>query len=514
MKRALAVLAVLAAALAVVVVVALVPPSFRYDAAPVVRALQESATLPIAPVAPARRDVVLRGVRLVGGGPAPVDVRVEGGVVARIDPHVAGDVDAPADAARAAPVDDVPVRDLRGAYLMPGLIDAHVHVSMAPGAALRLDDAAATAQLRAHHLRAYVASGVTTILDTGVDDDVARHVQRRLAAGHAGPRYLHVGPPLVVPDGYVADLFPWPLTDEASVAAHLDRLRAAGAVGAKIPIEPGVIQRVWRTPSRELQAAVTKLTQARGVPLYVHAMSEDAYDEGLALRPHAFVHHSRSASDDLVARVATSGAYVISTLAIWRVHEYGRNRAALDEPHVRRVVPAVVRDGLLDDARMHAAEVGLIGKVMPVLAGRWADVAAHLQARAPAQVDAAAKESLRVAADGLRRMHAAGVPVVLGSDAGNWPVFPYYLHGPTTILELEMLVQAGLTPADAIAAATVVPARMLGLDDVGAVAVGKRADLVVTGVDPLVDVGRALRDVRLVVKDGVARTPDEWMTAE
>jgi imidazolonepropionase-like amidohydrolase len=485
----------------VVAAVALLPASFVYDPRPLLRALKDSAALPIDAVPRQANDVVLRDVRIVGQGGERVSIRVERGVVTAIGPDAGS---------------DLPALDLDGGWVMPGLVDAHVHLSLAPGAAVRGDDAATSAALRAHHLRAYLASGVTTIVDPGVDEDVARHVQRYLAAGHAGPRYLHFGPPIVVEGGYVSDLFPTPVMDEASVKAHFDRLHACGAVGAKLPIEPGMVQPVWKTPTPELLRTIAAEAKQREVPLYVHAMTEDAYDRGLALQPHAFVHHSRTASDDLVARVAASRAYVISTLAIWAVHRYALNQPALDEPHVRRVVPQVVRDGLLDAAAVHRSNVGLMGVVMPAIAGRWADIAGSLQTTGPAkaQMNATIADALRVAGEGLRRMHRAGVPIVLGSDSGNWPVFPYYLHGSSAVLELELLVGAGLSPAEAIAAATTVPARMLGKEDeLGAVAVGHRADLLVTGVDPLSDPGKALRDLRLVVKDGVARTPDAWMAA-
>jgi imidazolonepropionase-like amidohydrolase len=481
--------------------IALLPPSFVYDPKPLVRALKDSAALPIDDVPPPANDAVLRDVRVVGQGGERVSIRIERGVITAIG----------ADAGS-----DLPTLDLDGGWVMPGLVDAHVHLSMAPGAAVRGDDAATSAALRAHHLRAYLASGVTTIVDPGVDEDVARHVQRHLAAGHAGPRYLHFGPPVVVEGGYVADLFPTPVKDEASVKAHFDRLQACGAVGAKLPIEPGMAQPVWNTPTPELLRTIAAEAKQRGVPLYVHAMTEDAYRQGLALQPHAFVHHSRTSTDELVAQVAASRASVISTLAIWSVHHYALNQAALDEPHVRRVVPAVVREGLLDTAAVHRSNVGLIGVVMPAIAGRWADLAGSLQAKGPGKtaLDANLVDALRIAGDGVRRMHHAGVPIVLGSDSGNWPVFPYYLHGPSTVLELELLVGAGLSPAEAIAAATTAPARMLGKEDeFGAVKVGLRADLLVTGVDPLADPGKALRDLRLVVKDGVARTPDAWMAA-
>jgi imidazolonepropionase-like amidohydrolase len=104
------------------------------------------------------------------------------------------------------------------------------------------------------------------------------------------------------------------------------------------------------------------------------------------------------------------------------------------------------------------------------------------------------------------------VPLVVGSDSGNWPLFPYYFHGPTTWRELRMLAEAGLSPQEILRAATVNPAKMLALDDrIGTVEVGKLADLVVVSDDPLVDVERAMRSLRYTIRAGVARTPDAWM---
>lgn len=486
---------------AAALVTALVPASFRYEPAPLVLALRASAALPHQP-GPARpTSVILKNVRVVGPGGAgePTSVRVESGRIVRLGADVGS---------------DLPTRDGAGAFVMPGLIDAHVHLSMAPGAAIRMDDAATSLELRRAHLRAYVASGVTTILDPAVDAEVARHISQALAGGEPGPRYLHLGPPLVVDGGYVADLFPIPVSDAASVARHLDLLKAAGAAGAKLPIEPGVIQPVWNTPSDALLDTMRIQAAAHGLPLYVHAMTEDAYGRGLPLKPHAFVHAPDAASDALVSAVAASGAYVVSTAALWDVHKLLLNAPALDEPHVRRVVPPVERAGLLDAAQVHRVNTGLVGEVMPLLAGRWADVAAWVQGTGVgrAVLDAGMAVRLGRCTDGLLRMQRAGVPVVLGSDSGNWPVFPYYLHGPTTLREVDVLLKGGFTSREVLAAATTVPARMLGLDaEVGRVEVGMRADLVVTEVDPSLDLHGALRSIRWVVRDGVTDTPDGWM---
>lgn len=113
----------------------------------------------------------------------------------------------------------------------------------------------------------------------------------------------------------------------------------------------------------------------------------------------------------------------------------------------------------------------------------------------------------------LQILKQAGVPILLGTDSGNWPMFPWVFYGPTTVHELELMVDADLSPLDAIVAATATPARMLGMEqELGEVEVGFDADLIVLDGDPLVDI-RAFRTPRLIVQDGVAKTWAEWMSS-
>jgi imidazolonepropionase-like amidohydrolase len=99
----------------------------------------------------------------------------------------------------------------------------------------------------------------------------------------------------------------------------------------------------------------------------------------------------------------------------------------------------------------------------------------------------------------LKALHEKGVPIVAGTDGA--------LPGFSLLREIELYVAAGLTPLEAIQAATIVPARALGLDaEIGTVARGKRADLVVLDADPLVEIS-ALRRTRYVVTNGTMYTP-------
>ena len=136
-------------------------------------------------------------------------------------------------------------------------------------------------------------------------------------------------------------------------------------------------------------------------------------------------------------------------------------------------------------------EVELLGQEIETLV--WADASLHRNQSA------------------VRRLHRAGAPIVIGSDSGNWPVIPYEFHGPTTIREMELLEEAGLTLHEVLVAATRTPAEMLGVSaDIGTIEVGKRADLIICDTASL-DRAGALRSLKWVIKDGVAKTPAQWM---
>ena len=99
----------------------------------------------------------------------------------------------------------------------------------------------------------------------------------------------------------------------------------------------------------------------------------------------------------------------------------------------------------------------------------------------------------------LRRMYQAGIPIAMGTDAGN----PGTAHGPSVFGEMEAMQRAGMPARAVFASATIIGARALALDqEIGSVEAGKRADLVVFGADPTVD-ARNARQVRFVVRNGV-----------
>ena len=131
-----------------------------------------------------------------------------------------------------------------------------------------------------------------------------------------------------------------------------------------------------------------------------------------------------------------------------------------------------------------------LAKIPPALRGNFTGV----EAEDATDADLEFKKYLAV----VRELHRRGIPIVAGTDVG--------VPGHSLHRELELYVEAGFTPLEAIQSATSVAARVMGRSDLGTIAAGKRADLIVVAGDPLADV-RALRQVQLVVSRGLRYRP-------
>jgi imidazolonepropionase-like amidohydrolase len=462
--------------------------------------LMASASLPPADVH--AESLLIRNARLIDGTGAPprpaVGILVRDGRIAAVAP----DLTAPG----------TPVLDAGGATVLPGLIDAHVHLGVVPGSGQRHDPPEVERALRRRHLRAYLACGVTTVLDTHIDPAIARDIQMWLAAGEPGPRFLTLGPGFVTPGGYLSDVSPATATLE-DVSARFVVLEELGAVGVKVFLERGFgLRSVWPIHSPEIQAAIVRTATARRLPIYVHAQREEDMTLALGMGARAIVHggfYDAAPSEDFVRRMGESGVYLMTTFSLADAQAIGFHPERLDDPLVRLTVPALELATARDPASERFLARAQIGMAEPLVPQFVQGLAARL-----VLTEASMARRLESSQRAVGRFWAAGVPIVAGSDAGNWPIDPYHFHGPTTLREIQLLGAAGVPPADALASATRIPARMLRLDDeIGTVEVGKRADLVIVRDDPLRDLG-ALRTVAWTIKGGVARTPEEWMDSD
>jgi imidazolonepropionase-like amidohydrolase len=444
-------------------------------------------------------DALLRDARVVDarGVVGERDIVLRGGRIEAVVAEYEGELEGLA------------VVELGGATVVPGLIDTHVHISMAPGAAWRGPPPEGADARREQHLRAYLSWGVTTLLDPAIVDSDARSIQALLDAGAPAPRVVWLGPTFSPTGGYVhaaVDTFPEVGTPEEA-RALFDTFDGLETAGVKVTMEEGLLRPIWPLHSQEVRGAIQAECGRRGQDIYVHAMKAEMYRQGLAMGPRAFVHAPQEPiGPELAAEVAAAGVYVEATLPIVLSALQEWDTALLTSAHARATVPAEELETALDpeihrDYKRAVAAIampGLPGFLVP-LGARAAGREATLQRRTEHMIAAVAE------------LHAAGVPIVTGSDSGNWPVLPFLVHGPSYHLELQGLARAGLTPLEVLTAATLTPAQMLRLEDeIGTVEAGKVADLLVLDGDPLEDL-EVLQQPRYTIRAGEIRTPAEWM---
>ena len=449
-------------------------------------------------------DLLIRNARLIDGTGVPpqvgVSILIREGRIAEIG--------------HAVPENEVPALEVHGATVIPGLIDAHVHLTWGPGSSLREGSPATWGRFRSHYLRAYLACGVTTVVDAAATPEAARGIQSWLSAGNPGPRYLTLGPLLRPPGGYPRG-FPdgmWPAVSSVEeVEDALDLIQSLGAVGVKVTIEKGWSP-LWDLPihTPEIRDAIKNGAAKRGLPIYVHATSEGdqviALDMGARVLVHPIEYRDEALSDAFIARMANSGTYQVTTFSVFdgSLNMYHSER--LSEPLTEMAVPEVELAAARDSEAGRAALRSMVRDEGPWMPNFLRDLVARYWFSERKQ-----SQALRHSQQAVRRLHQAGVPVVIGSDTPFRPSAVYAFHGPTTLREIELVGQAGLSPGEALEAATRIAAEMLGLDDeIGTIEIGKRADLVIVRDDPLSDL-RALRTVLWTVRDGVAHTPSEWL---
>jgi len=411
--------------------------------------------------------------------------------------------------------------DAHGGTVMPGLIDSHVHLQSTPGAVFRKDDEETRLELQKHHLSAYLASGVTTILDPAISSVELRKVQNYLAEGGIGPQVMALGPTFHTPGGYLdGDSLSDYWGPRWRASASTDDVKALfseyegipGLVGVKVPIttrvHPFAFDR-WPSHSPEMREVIASESGKRNKPVYVHATEQRTYELALEMGAHAIVHLpfvNLQPPDALVRKMKSQGVYVITTISTIDVFETRHHKSRLSEPLIKLTVPPVELETAKNEEAWDRVLTTMIQSIYPWMPDWFARLYGYL-IYSDAMLQFGVGRMLMVA----RTFHEAGIPIVVGTDSGAWPHFLNLFHGPTTLREMELLVEAGMEPAEVIASATRIPAEMMGLEQqVGTIEIGKRADLLILAGDPLEDIS-SLKSLSWVVKGGEARHPKDWL---
>ncbi|UCE61055.1 MAG: amidohydrolase family protein [Phycisphaerales bacterium] len=460
-------------------------------------------------------DLLITNARLIdctGARPrTPCSIRIRAGRVTEIE--------------RDLPPGDDSVLDVAGGTVMAGLIDPHVHLQAVPGATFRGDTEDQLWQARLHHLRAYLASGVTTVLDAGIAAPVLREIRRHLDSGGIGPRFLALAPAFYPPDGYLDNNYltdAWgpiwrPAGTPKDVSALFNEYEGiTGIIGVKAMIEYGFSPFYdWPILSPEIRGVIMKEAADRNLPVYVHSIQQRAHTVALEMQPRALMHSgllARKPPAALTKRMKDQGTYMVTTLAsqfdclLERKSFLKGAKNSLILPSVPKRRVATVKD---PKAWRYTWR-----RFLRTLAPRW--MPSWLKKAAswlfpPWIGEVSLRRAFRATCKALVRMHEGGNRIVLGTDSGAWPLFPSCFHGYSTIREMEIMATAGMQPMAVLQAATRFPAEMMDLaSEIGTAEVGKRADLVVLKEDPLTDM-KALRSIQWTIKGGEPRPPVGWM---
>ncbi|WP_162795682.1 metal-dependent hydrolase family protein [Nonomuraea lactucae] len=343
--------------------------------------------------------------------------------------------------------------DGRGLVALPGLIDSHTHLCF-DGDPSRFNGVnppgPVQGLLAAQAMRRHLDAGVTTVRDCGSPDGAALHVARAVEEGLVrGPEVLAAGRVLTMTGGHGHQV--GVEIDGVDAATKATRAEiAAGADFIKVMSTGGIVTKGVTPEQAALQVEE------------IRAIVRAAHDAGRRVTAHATgllgarnavlagvdsIEHGYQLDDEVVRMAAERGVMLVPTL----------------------VVPTSMTE------HMDRLPSWMAEKIPPQ------------------------RERQRAS---FKRAIGAGVGIAAGTDGGT----PFNPHG-SLHREIELMVEYGLTPAQALTAATLGSARNVGRDsEIGSLTAGKRADIVLVGGDPLADISQ-VRSVRRVYVRGAEHTP-------
>ena len=390
--------------------------------------------------------------------------------------------------------------DGRGKFVIPGLVDSHVHFFQSGNLYTRPDAAdfnavVPYAQEVARNkarldatFKIWLANGVTGVADVG-GPFWNYDVRDRAVATAAAPRMVVAGPLISMIADPPLDL------DDPPIIRIGSPEEARALAERELKRNPDFIK-VWfihqEGDDLAKQEAIVKAAgdaaHAAGKRLAVHATELLVAKAALRAGADILVHSvfDEPVDDEFIALLKERHALYCPTLFVWTSYELvlsGQWKATPEEE--RSADPEIL--AAMDVNKIPADK-------------RPERVAKFIAERKPI-------EPPKVAMANLKRVQEAGIPVVMGTDAGNIGT----LHGPSIYREMRLMAESGLTPLEVLRSATWNAAKTMGLEGkTGEVQEGMLADLVILDADPLADVMN-LSHVYRTIKGGVVYDPKELM---
>ncbi len=361
--------------------------------------------------------------------------------------------------------------DLAGRYVMPSLIDLHVHPGVMVG--LRMDANGQSPERVEHDLQVWLRYGVTTVQSMGLDRPFV------FDSAFSGARLLSVGNGFGVEDGVPPvsmqpPLGPLRITDRAEIRNSLQRLVERGASGVKIWYDDWYRQ--MPKMAADVARTIIEISRELGLRSQAHVYYVDDAQALLQAGLDVLAHMPRDRIVDqtFIKAMRASNAVVIPTITVPESNvAYEARPDWLSDPLLERFLPPGGRQYLASKELAEAI------RAKPEFPELWPD--------------------LERAKRNTALLYEAGARVAFGTDSG----VSNRIIGFAEHRELEHLVNLGVTPADALRMATLINAEVLGLsDDVGSIEAGRRADLVVLRNNPLESISHT-RTIESVWQDGV-----------
>ena len=390
--------------------------------------------------------------------------------------------------------DDARLVDISGKTVVPGLIDCHVHMGiLVDGKVLPMDDPMAATD---RYMRQFIEYGITTVRDTG---GTFPNMIEKFKQGQTGwPRWFGAGA--------VLDGDPW---RTIATLRPVDSPAAAREVVPQLIDEGGDFLKAYIELKPEVLRAIVEEAHARGVRVTAHVGHRVTVEEAVRMGVDSLEHvrvgpelvpeADRKAFEGIPERFWDA----IVSWASWRfVDPASEGAGQLIELMVERgviITPTLVlsQSILLGDEASVINPPGL--ETLPQsqwLRDEWARTAVPFDYTEEDFRQGRLELSRQM--EFIGRARRGGVKITAGTDV----IMPYVVPGNGLHEELRLLVESGLTPMEALVAATGQAAELLGQQNlIGTVEKGKLADMVILDADPLQDIQNT-RKISQVIKSG------------
>ena len=376
------------------------------------------------------------------------------------------------------------VVDATGKYVVPGLIDTHIHLDAVIAYQISPEE---REQIIEHNGTSLLYNGVTTVLNLSSNEEwiwARREAQRQ--GRIVSPRIYAMGSSFT-PAGGWGSQHGGAIKDADHGRQRVADYLALDTDGFKVIIEDGLGDKAGKVPviSQEVLEAVAEAAAADGVPVYLHAINLEEYRKAVSIRPRAIVHGLEERvpeGDPLFQDMVDNNVAVIPTASLFEAFlHYDERPGGFDDPVLKGTVPTFLLE------RMRSPEF-------------MEEEHARFQAIAGDAIYEWVAEKIPIFRENVTRMHEAGVKQGIGTDAGGRVGWNF--QGYNTPWEMKIFVECGFTAMETLEAATRVGAEIIGVEDeLGTVEAGKLADLLILDANPLDDIEN-IRAIHLIVRDG------------